>query len=140
MKRALPKRIKRRSALSPYLAMVRSRDCVHCHRSGPSDAAHMTLGANEKGIGMKTPDHQAVPMCRSCHRAWDGHAGGPSNPFRGFTKDERYAVAAEWVRLTRLAAIPTTVEEAYALEAAGLGEVLRQVGGAGWAFRSVVLP
>jgi len=144
MKRALPKRIKRRADASPYVQYVRTLACVHCHKSGPSTAAHVATGPGQKGMSLKVPDWQCVPLCdgpRSCHRYFDGQEDGPKNPFRGWSKEEKWAVAADWVALTKMRATrPRTVADAYKLADAGLGEVLRQVAGAGWAVRSVVLP
>lgn len=137
MKRHAPRRLSKRKAMSPYVAWVKTLPCINCHRPGPSDPAHMTLGPNEKGTALKVDDSQVVPLCNGphgCHRYFDGNADGPRNPFRGFTKSDRYAHAAKWVERTRLAAIPEDREQAELLEAAGLGSILQQTQGIGWAW------
>ena len=106
MKRKSPRRLTRRAADAPFVKFVRSLACMWCQRPGPSDAAHMTLGPNEKGTSLKVDDRQVVPLCRRDHHNFDGITDGPRNPFRGWTKDERYAMAALWVRSVQLAVIP----------------------------------
>lgn len=132
MRRASPRRLKRRAKLAPFVRFVKHLPCIHCHRKGPSDPAHMTLGPNEKGTSLKVGDDQVVPLCRSCHQYFDGNADGPRNPFRGFTKDQRYELAAEWVRLTIYATIPEDRNSASELERWGLGRVVEHEGGETW--------
>ncbi len=130
LKRKSARRLARRAALSPLLAFVRRQDCLCCGRKGPSDPAHMTLSRGEKGVGMKTPDTQAVPLCRAHHRAWDQHTGR----FAGWSDDERYALASTWVDTIRMAVTPDCYDKALLLEAAGLGTVERDDAGewVGW--------
>lgn len=52
----------------PYLAWVRRLPCLGCGRGGPSDAHHEWLDASDHGVGFRAPDHQALPLCRRCHR------------------------------------------------------------------------
>lgn len=106
-----------------WMAFCRSLPCMNCRCRGPSDPAHMTLGANEKGTALKVDHTQCVPLCRSCHHYFDGQANGPANPFRGWTKEERYTLAAEWVAEMRLAATPEDLNSARELERWGLGSV-----------------
>ena len=84
------------------MAFVRKLPCVSCTRwTGPVDASHMTLGPNEKGIGMKVSDYQVVPHCRTCHGEWEERRGR----FLWMSKEERWLQAAAWVTETRIKAI-----------------------------------
>lgn len=53
-----------------YLRIVAHYPCIHCGRSGPSQAAHADQG---KGLGIKSDDRTAFPLCadgpsrRGCH-------------------------------------------------------------------------
>ena len=53
-----------------YRRLVASYPCIHCGRSGPSQAAHADQG---KGLGIKSDDRTAFPLCadgpsrRGCH-------------------------------------------------------------------------
>ena len=53
-----------------YLRLVASMPCAHCGQQGRSQAAHADEG---KGMGIKSPDDTAVPLCadacgrRGCH-------------------------------------------------------------------------
>lgn len=93
MKRRPARRIEAREADRPFLEFVRTLPCCSCNAPAPSEASHVTLGPNEKGMGMKVPDDQAVPHCRSCHRDWEQRRGR----FAGWERDRRWAKAAEWV-------------------------------------------
>lgn len=104
-----------------YKRYVRASDCVCCGRPGPCDPAHMTLSADEKGVGMKVSNWQVVPLRRECHRAWDTHSG----KFAGMSREARYEQAALWVEATRLAATPEGDRgQAECLEVMGLGRVV----------------
>lgn len=123
---------------TPYRNFVRTLDCINCGRFAPSDPAHVATGPGQKGTALKVDDMQCVPLCRGpegCHRYFDGNADGPRNPFRGWTKEQKYARARAWVEATQLAAIPETIEQAWAMAEMGLGDVLKEVQGAGWAWR-----
>lgn len=140
MRRGPAKRVTARAALAPYLAFVRTLACCASSAGGCRgriEAAHITTSADQKGVGMKVPDNQAVPLCRRHHGDWDGRNGSTGNPFAGFLRTERYALGAEWVAATQLAAIPEDLEAAWELERLGLGEVLREVHGDGWAWRQL---
>ncbi len=80
-----------------YLARVHELPCVCCGWGANVEVAHMTLGRNQKGIGMKTPDRNAIPMCHLDHVFWDQRR----EQFKGWSDDLRYAQAALWVRRTQ---------------------------------------
>lgn len=57
-----------------FLRFLRNKPCLLCHWSGPVDAAHIRFsdfryGKRETGMGEKTDDRWAVPLCRQCHTA-----------------------------------------------------------------------
>ena len=94
-KPAKPTKRKRSTDDPERLAWVREQPCARCHMMPPSrmawakngwvterhcDAHHPT-GA---GMGLKTPDADAFPLCRGCHNAL--HA--LDRPFKGWTKDQ----------------------------------------------------
>lgn len=107
-------------------------DCICCGRQGPGDAAHVVTASGQKGMALKVDDRQCVPLCRRCHRYYDGQADGPRNPFRHWTKDEKRDVAIGWVATVSLAAFPESRDEARDLEDAGLGWVEEIRGGWVW--------
>lgn len=96
MRREAPRRVARRAHLGAHGAFVRTQPCCSCARPGPNEAAHMTLGRNEKGMGMKVADEQRVALCRVCHKAWDQHAG----KFANWSDESRYSLGAIWVATT----------------------------------------
>lgn len=56
-----------------YLQWLRGRECLisriaqtHAHCGGKLEAAH-TYGAGDKGIGTKSNDCYAIPLCNYCH-------------------------------------------------------------------------
>jgi len=63
----------------PYLLWIRGAGvCVACFKfspgprwrnwcDGPIEAAHRDVGG--KAMSNKTPDREALPLCRGCHRA-----------------------------------------------------------------------
>lgn len=120
MKRSKPRRLVTRAAVAPYVAFVRKLPCISCGARGPSEASHVATSADQKGTGMKVPDEQVVAHCRTCHRAWDGRSG----KFAGFTREQRFELAAVWVRTTQLLAVPEDRDQAEAFEALGLGRIV----------------
>ena len=50
-----------------YLHSLRRMDCLACGIS-PGGVAHHLLRAEKRGMGMKTGDNKAVPMCDNCHK------------------------------------------------------------------------
>lgn len=69
-----------------YLAWIRSLPCLVCGR-GPSNAHHSNFG---KGMGQRSHDHTAVPLCHKDHM--DFHS--VSGHFKGWQKARR----KEWQR------------------------------------------
>lgn len=110
-----------------YMAFVRSLPCCCAHMGGcrgKTQASHVATGPDQKGWAMKVPTDQVIPHCNFHHRAFDGRHGNTGNPFRGWTKPQRYAIATEWCRLTIYATIPEDREHAEALERWGLGRAV----------------
>lgn len=60
---------------SDFLAFVRARACCGCGKAGPNDPHH--YGA--RGIGQKTDDLRAVPLCRACHDGFHDRAFVPQD-------------------------------------------------------------
>ena len=62
-----PSRFKTKTYRSKmYLRFIRNQPCLNCGFSGqPCQAHHEGLG--KRGLGIKPPDTQAVPLCRDCH-------------------------------------------------------------------------
>ncbi len=58
-----------RPGMSPtHLKRVRRLPCCVCRRPGPSEAHHLKqTGAGERGMGLKSTDRWAVPMCNADH-------------------------------------------------------------------------
>lgn len=134
---SLRRRAHMRDEEHPYFPFVRALPCISCAKPGPSDPAHMTLGANEKGTSLKVPDGQIVPLCRACHGYFDGHLDGPDNPFRHEDepreKQQRWDTARRWVDATRLLAIPENLDEAFEFAELGLGRITHHATG-DWAW------
>lgn len=87
---------KRTPEASAYMAFVCTLSCIVC-QGGPCDPSHVSLGPNEKGIGMKVSDFQVVPHCRKCHQEWEERRGF----CRGWSKEYRWAMAHFWVGVTQ---------------------------------------
>lgn len=67
-----------------HCAQLRELPCCRC-RARPAGEVHHRTGA---GMAMRSHDHEAMPLCSSCHTAF--HAA--SGPFKGWDKARR----AEW--------------------------------------------
>lgn len=65
----LPKNPPLRS--EPYRRWVAAQPCAHCGRAGPSQAAHSDTG---KGVGIKSCDSTAIPLCADGHGRQGCHA------------------------------------------------------------------
>lgn len=141
MKKKPARRIAARRALRPYLALVAQMPCAgelgisisgrgwRDHRcSGPIQVMHI---GPKPGMGMKCPDDETGPGCLQLHTDFDQHRG----PFAGWSRSERREWADAIIAAVRLAAIPETIEQAWALAEMGLGEVLKEVQGAAWAWK-----
>ena len=63
-----------------HLARIRALPCARCQRPPPSEAHHRT-GA---GMALRAHDHDAMPLCASCHR--DLHA--MTGRFRTWTRHQ----------------------------------------------------
>lgn len=55
-----------------FLAFVRRHPCTACGAPAPSQAAHIRFsdaaaGSINPGIGRKSDDRRAVPLCSDCH-------------------------------------------------------------------------
>lgn len=63
-----------------YLDWVKTLNCCACN--APADDPHHVVVAGYKGMGSKTPDYWAIPLCRPHHdelhhdrRAWEDNYG-----------------------------------------------------------------
>ncbi len=115
-----PKRLQRKSRLNPKsktkkaskrrdplrLRFVRLLPCaglsIRGHIcEGAIEASHVATGPNEKGVGLKVDDKQAVAHCHGLHVQWEERRG----VFKGWSKKQRWEKAIEWVAETQLAAL-----------------------------------
>ena len=77
-----------------YLTWLRTKKCVHCGQSPPSQAAHVRRIAEGAGTGIK-PTHCAVPLCAECHL--EQHQQGESAIGGKDKTDQRLArFRSEW--------------------------------------------
>lgn len=61
-------RYKERPGMSEeHLALVRQMPCCTCRAKPPGDPHHLKAGTGERGMGVRSTDKWAVPMCRDCH-------------------------------------------------------------------------
>lgn len=65
-----------------HLAFVRTLPCAACGRRPPSEPHHERAG---RGLGQKSDDDRAIPICRTCHDAEHDGRGH----FAGWTKGQR---------------------------------------------------
>ena len=49
-----------------YLRSLRELPCLVCGLT-PGGVAHHLLRAEDRGVGLKTSDKYAVPLCNDCH-------------------------------------------------------------------------
>lgn len=75
------KRTKDEGGDEDYLDWIRSLDCCMCGAKGPSHPHHST-GA---GMGLKSSDREAMPLCWRCHRHFHDNTG----PFDGWHRAAR---------------------------------------------------
>lgn len=87
-----------------YLEWIRRQPCCSCGVVGSVEAHHMT-GA---GMSMKANDHEAMPLCTKCHRAFHDASGD----FRFMGKERRRTWQHEQVLacLKRFVTRPTDPE------------------------------
>ncbi len=53
-----------------YIDWVRTQDCCNCLETAPSQAHHLSGEFHLSGVGRKSPDWAAMPLCHRCHRAF----------------------------------------------------------------------
>lgn len=70
---------------------IRALPCVRCGQS-PSQAAHSNSSKHGKGRGIKSSDAFTVPLCASCHSAFD--------TFQLGTRQESEAMFEQWLEKT----------------------------------------
>jgi len=66
MARPMPKPKPHLRRRPQHLAFVRQLPCVACGKAAPSEAAHVRSGTHG-GVGVKSGDRYAVPLCIACH-------------------------------------------------------------------------
>jgi hypothetical protein len=63
------KRYKKRPGMSPeHLDSVRNLPCCICLQPPRNEAHHLKQGTGERGMGLRSTDRHAVPLCRSHHQ------------------------------------------------------------------------
>ncbi len=63
-----PPKLKQRPGMSEeHLALIRALPCCRCNAPPKSEAHHLKQGIGERGMGLRSTDRWAVPLCRSCH-------------------------------------------------------------------------
>lgn len=137
MEKKLPRRLEDPDDDPAFNRFVAMLDCAAKRLPGATrcrgevQSAHVTLNANQKGMAMKVPGRQRVPLCAQHHDEWDGRDRSAGSTFFGLDKPERYERAAIWVEETNLAATPTADdrESALALADLGLGRIVEGDGG-----------
>ena len=76
---------------SKRLAAIRKLPCVRCGGSN-AQAAHSNSSKHGKGRGIKSSDAFTVPLCASCHAAFDQYRLG--------TRQESEAMFEQWLEKT----------------------------------------
>ena len=62
VKRNRPKRLEDKR----HLQFIRELPCVACLSHAPNQAHHVLTGT-VRGMGLKAPDSECVPLCPTCH-------------------------------------------------------------------------
>lgn len=75
-----------------HLARVRRLPCCACQATSDIQAHHMT----GSGLALKADDHQAMPLCRECHRQFHDGRG----VFASWSKAQRKDWQESCVRVT----------------------------------------
>jgi hypothetical protein len=75
-----------------YLTWLREQSCCACNRAAPSEAHHAT-GA---GMGLRSDDREAMPLCSECHRDLHNHTGRFKNMSKEAKKDWQKTRATIW--------------------------------------------
>lgn len=84
-----------------HLAMVRNLPCCVCGRGGPGVwvvpviEAHHLLRTGEHGIGRRSSDRWAIPLCPYCHS--NLHANGDEQGWTGMRWGRTYGNERGWV-------------------------------------------
>lgn len=74
---------KQRPGMSPaYLDDIRALPCVVCLEPPRSDPHHLKSGTGERGMGQRSTDKWAVPLCRRHHE--EVEAAGTRNEITWF--------------------------------------------------------
>lgn len=82
-----------------YLRWVRQRRCIlygqvfHVDMGWKVEAHH----AHHFGMGQRSHDHTAIPLCTYHHRCWHDSSG----PFKGWTREQRREWEASQIAATR---------------------------------------
>jgi len=76
-----------------YLIWIRVQRCCFCDAGAPSDPHHKTGG----GMGTKSHDNTAIPLCRRCHQAFHDHV----KMFRWWDKEQKRNWHEAMIRLHR---------------------------------------
>lgn len=79
-----------------YRRLVASMDCAHCHRPGPSQAAHADQG---KGMALKADDRTCYPACADGPMRQGCHSLIGSRGL--FSRDQRRTIEQNHARKTR---------------------------------------
>lgn len=67
-KRTNSQTYKDRPGMSPaHLVCIRKLRCCVCGARPPVEAHHLKQGTNARGMGLRSPDKFAVPLCPYCH-------------------------------------------------------------------------
>ena len=75
------------------LAEIRKLPCVRCGQT-PSQAAHSNSAKHGKGRGIKSSDLFVIPLCQSCHAAFDQYKLG--------NREQSEAMFEKWLVKTEL--------------------------------------
>ncbi len=58
---------KREGMSAKHIALIRKLPCCVCQRNPGGTAHHLKLGTSDRGMGMRSSDKFAIPMCADCH-------------------------------------------------------------------------
>jgi hypothetical protein len=93
--RPRPRRARPDKDDAEYIAWLKEQRCCApaARHPGPSDPHHRP----GEGMGLRSHDHEAIPLCRLHHKQVDVFAG----PFAGWSREERQAWHTKQVKLHR---------------------------------------
>lgn len=98
VKRENSKNYKNRPGMSDkHLDCVRSLSCCVCSKGPRSECHHLKAGTNERGMGQRSSDRFAVPLCRDHHHDVE-HVGTKNEQawFEGYGIDALALADALW--------------------------------------------